>query len=326
MKGCTRGIAMVKVFFSYSHDDETDRNELEKHLAVLKREGLIETWHDRRILAGAALGNEIDQNLTESNLVLLLVSPDFLESDYCYSKEMQKALEMRSQGIAWVIPIIVEHCDWKHTPLKDLLACPKDGKPISDYPNPNKAFNEIANEIRRVIAEISGKQTKTNKPKSDGSGTSESKSEPIVIDNIRSGNLRIKKKFTDYEKDTFKKDAFEYIAKYFKNSLEELKGRNSNINCMFDKEANKFYVTIYRSGGEIASCLIVNRVGNNSWGGITYSYDKNENSINSSLNVEDDGYSLFLIPMMSMTGNKDKLSQKGAAEFYWSMLIDRLQY
>jgi hypothetical protein len=318
---------MVKVFFSYSHNDEADRNELEKHLAILKRENLIETWHDRRILAGADLGNEIDQNLVESNLVLLLVSPDFLASDYCYSKEMQKALKMKSEGVTRIIPIILEHCDWKNTPLKDLRACPQDGKPVSDYPNPNKAFNEITNDIRRVIDEILVKQTKIPKPISKDNGLApESQSKPVVVDNIRSGNLRIKKVFTDYEKDTYKKDAFEYIEKYFNNSLEELKGRNSDINYMIDKEANRFYATVYRSGSEIASCLIVNRVGSNSWGGITYSHDKNDNSVSSSLNVEDDGYSLFLIPMYSMTGNREKLSKKGAAEFYWNILIERLQH
>jgi hypothetical protein len=318
---------MIKVFFSYSHNDEADRNELEKHLAILKRENLIETWHDRRILAGADFGNEIDRNLVESNLVLLLVSPDFLASDYCWSKEMQKALKMKSEGATKVIPIILEHCDWKSTPLKDLLACPQDGKPVSDYPNPNKAFNEITIEIRRVIAEILAKQTKTTKPISKVNAvTLESKSEPAVIDNIRSGNLRIKKIFTDYEKDTFKKDAFDYIAKYFNNSFEELKGRNPDIKYMIDKEGNKFYATVYRSGSEIASCSIVNRVGNDSWGGITYSHNKNDNSINFSLNVEDDGYSLFLIPMYSMTGNREKLSKEGAAEFYWGILIERLQH
>lgn len=317
---------MIKVFFSYSHNDETERNELEKHLSVLKRQGVIETWYDRRILAGSDLDNEVDQNLVESNLILLLVSPDFLDSDYCYSKEMQKALEMRREGVAWVIPIILEHCDWKNTPLKGLLACPKDGKPISDYPNPNKAFNEIAQEIRRVIGEISEKQTKTSKTVAkDTNGAFESESKPIVVNNIRSGNLRIKKKFTDYEQDTFKKDTFEYIAKYFNNSLDELKQRNPDITYMFEKETNKFYATIYSSGSEIASCMIVNRVGSDSWGGITYSYEKSENSINSSLNVEDDGYSLFLIPMLSMAGDKKKLSKKGSAEFYWSMLIERLQ-
>jgi hypothetical protein len=222
---------MIKVFFAYSHKDETERNELEKHLTVLKREGLIETWYDRRILAGTDLDNEIDQNFTESNLILLLVSPDFLASDYCYSKEMQKAFKMRKNGIAWVIPIILDHCDWKNTPLRDLLVCPKDGKPVSDYPNPNKAFNEITEEIRRVIFEISGNKNKSkNQRLQENYQADKSNSKDIIVDNVRSSNLAIKKKFTDYEKDNFKKDAFEYIAKYFHNSLEELKTRNPDIN------------------------------------------------------------------------------------------------
>jgi hypothetical protein len=317
---------MIKVFFSYSHNNETERNELEKHLAVLKRQGLIETWYDRRILAGSEQDNVIDQNLVESNLVLLLVSPDFLASDYCYSKEMQKALDMRREGASWVIPIILEHCDWKNTPLKGLLACPRDGKPISDYPNPNKAFSDIAQEIRRVIGEISEKQSETAKSVAKAThGATKSEPKPVIVDNIRSGNLRITKEFTDYEKDTFKKDTFEYMAKYFNNSLDELKQRNPDITYMFDKESNKFYATIYRSGSELASCMIVNRVASDSWEGITYSYGKNGSGINSSLNVEDDGYSLFLIPRLSMAADKTKLSKKGAAEFYWSMLIERLQ-
>jgi hypothetical protein len=96
---------MVKVCSSYSHEDETGRNEFEKHLAVLKMEGLIETWYEKRILAAAVLNNEIDQNLADANLILLLVSPWFLAFEYYYSKEIQKALEMRKQGPAWVIHV-----------------------------------------------------------------------------------------------------------------------------------------------------------------------------------------------------------------------------
>ena len=94
---------------------------------------------------------------------------------------------------------------------------------------------------------------------------------------------------------------------------------------MFDKEANKFYGIIYRSGNEIASCLVANRIGDDSWGGITYSDNKNNSGINSSLTVDNDGFSLFLTPMFNMGGGEKQLSKKGAAEFYWSMLIESLQ-
>jgi len=317
---------MVRVFFSYSHEDETARNELEKHLTILKRDKLVETWHDRRILAGADFGAEIDQSLLESNLILLLVSPDFLASDYCYSMEMKRALAMRDQGIAWVVPIILDHCDWQSTPLTHLLAFPKDGKPISDYPNPNKAFSEIASEIRRIIQEGTfGHVTNdTSQAQSDHCEAAR-ESKPIIVDKARSGNLRIKREFSDYERDTFKKTTYEYMAKYFKNSLEELKKRNRDIDFMFEKQGNKFSATIYRSGKKIACCTILNRTKDMSWGGITYSHATDESSVSASLNVEDDGYSLFLIPTFSMSGEKERLSEKGAADCYWSMLIEQLQ-
>src|SRR6185503_16598921 len=98
---------MAKVFFSYSHDDEQYRDQLEKHLALLKREGLVESWHDRRIRAGSPLAQEIDQQLERADVVLLLVSASFLASDYCYSIEMQRAMERHAAGEATVIPVIV---------------------------------------------------------------------------------------------------------------------------------------------------------------------------------------------------------------------------
>jgi len=317
---------MAKVFFSYSHKDEGARNELEKHLAILKREGAIETWHDRRIPVGADLDNVIDQNLIESNLCLLLVSPDFLASEYCYSMEMKKALEMRQQHATWVIPIILDHCDWQNTPLGGLLACPTDGKPVSDYPNPNRAFNEITHAIRDVIRSIaSAESTKGASEPERMPDTSAAVSEPRITEVARSGNLRIKKEFSDYDRDTFKKSAFEYMVKFFRNSLQELSSRNTGIRFSFEKEANKFSATLYRGGKEIAACLVINRAGSSSWRGITYSFDRSESSINSSLDVEDDGYSLFLVPMFNMTGASTRLSEEGAAEFYWAMLVEHLQ-
>lgn len=77
---------MASVFFSYSHKDEDLRNEFEVHLSGLKRQGVISTWHDRRIAAGTELRSAIDGNLSAVDVILLLVSPDFINSDYCYEK------------------------------------------------------------------------------------------------------------------------------------------------------------------------------------------------------------------------------------------------
>jgi len=76
----------VKVFFSYSHKDEVLRDELATHLSLMKRHGVIEAWHDREISAGAEWANAIDDNLNAADIILLLVSANFLASDYCYDK------------------------------------------------------------------------------------------------------------------------------------------------------------------------------------------------------------------------------------------------
>src|SRR5689334_13326312 len=89
---------MITLFFSYSHKDEELRNELETHLTLLKRQGIISAWHDRRIIAGSDLDKAISSELESSQIILLLVSAHFLASDYCYEKEMTRALEKHEEG------------------------------------------------------------------------------------------------------------------------------------------------------------------------------------------------------------------------------------
>lgn len=116
---------MAKLLFSYSHKDEDLRNELETHLATLKREGLIEAFHNRRISAGAHLDDAIDAYLEEADVILCLVNPDFIDSEYCYSREMTRVLERDAVGEAKIIPVIVRHCDWPNTPLAKLRGKPR---------------------------------------------------------------------------------------------------------------------------------------------------------------------------------------------------------
>jgi hypothetical protein len=113
---------LLNLFFSYSHKDEALRDELEVHLAMLKRQGVISIWHDRRITAGEDFAGEIDQNLATADIILFLVSPDFIASDYCYDIEVKQALERHETGKAKVIPVILRPCDWKHAPFGHLLA------------------------------------------------------------------------------------------------------------------------------------------------------------------------------------------------------------
>src|SRR5213080_3948433 len=107
---------MVAVFFSYSHKDEDLRDQLETHLAMLKRQGVISAWHDRRLIAGSDIDTGITEELEGADIILLLVSPDFLASDYCYGVEMTRALERQAAGEARVIPVILRPCEWKQAP------------------------------------------------------------------------------------------------------------------------------------------------------------------------------------------------------------------
>lgn len=152
---------ICRVFFSYAHRDDRLRDELYKHLAPLRRSALIESWHDRRIIPGSDLDSEIDFHLRNSDLVLLLVSPDFINSDYCYCREMKTALRRHARGQARVIPIILRPVDWLSTPLGKLVGLPTDAKPITSWSRKDEALLDVAKGVRRAVEEFSGRPRKT---------------------------------------------------------------------------------------------------------------------------------------------------------------------
>jgi hypothetical protein len=144
----------IEVLFSYSHRDEHLRDELDKHLALLKRQKLINNWHDRKIPPGKDFDVEILKHLKTAQLILLLISSDFLSSDYCYTIEMQAALQRQELGEARVIPIILRPVDWQHGPLSKLVALPTDGKPVTAWGKRDAALLNVAIGIRRVVDEL----------------------------------------------------------------------------------------------------------------------------------------------------------------------------
>src|SRR6266571_1838714 len=153
----------LKLFYSYSHKDEELRKELENHLSILKRQGIVSEWHDRNIEAGDDWAAEIDNNLDEADVILLLVSADFLASEYCYSKEVKRALTRHEKGDVKVIPIILRPVDWQGAPFADLQALPKDAKPVTTWPNRDEAFTNVARGIRLVLQKL--RQPITARPK-----------------------------------------------------------------------------------------------------------------------------------------------------------------
>ena len=146
----------IELFYSYSHKDEKLRNKLETHLSLLRQQGLIITWHDRKINAGLEWKNEIDTYLQKAQIILLLISPDFLASDYCFSVEMKQAIERHNRGEARVIPVILRPVYWQGAPFGKLEALPADAKPVTGayWHNQDEAFFSVAEGIRKVVEEI----------------------------------------------------------------------------------------------------------------------------------------------------------------------------
>ena len=142
-----------KVFISYAHKDEALRKRLDTHLSLMQRQGLIQTWHDRQIRAGMDWAEAIDIQLEEASVILLLVSADFVASEYCYGIEMRRALERHEAKQTRVIPILVRPVDWTTAPFARLQALPTNGKAITSWKNRDEAFTDVATGLRKAIAE-----------------------------------------------------------------------------------------------------------------------------------------------------------------------------
>ena len=151
----------IEIFFSYTHADETWQKKIKVFLSTLKRERLIRTWDDRNILAGKEWASEIKAHLDVAPIILLLVSQDFIDSDYCWGIELKEAMKLHRADQACVIPIIIRPCDWKKTPFAKLQALPRDGKPISTWSNEDEALLDVAEGIRRVVEDLKKNSAKT---------------------------------------------------------------------------------------------------------------------------------------------------------------------
>jgi nucleoside phosphorylase len=147
-------LGKIEVFFSYSHEDESLRDKLATHLSGLRREGIIKEWHDRKIGAGREWAGEIDRNLEAAQLILLLISADFIDSDYCMDKEVKRALERHKSNTARVVPVILRPVDWEYLPFGKLQALPKNGNPVTSWPDQDQALTNVAKGIRNIIEEI----------------------------------------------------------------------------------------------------------------------------------------------------------------------------
>jgi hypothetical protein len=200
----------IELFVSYAREDEELWNELSKHLSNLKRRNVISVWHDRQIGAGREWKNEIDAHLNTAHIIMLLVSADFLASDYCHDVEMKKAMERHEAGEARVIPVILRDCDLEHSVFSKLNYLPTDGKPVTNpkyWSTRDEAFRNIAEGIRRAVEELIESQMSVLSEKLNNAESL--RNWPNVIDL----GERILKMIPDYEP-TRAKTAGAYIKKW----------------------------------------------------------------------------------------------------------------
>lgn len=303
-------------------------------MAGLKRNGLIDTWHDRRIIAGQQFADEIDQNFEDADIILLLISPDFINSDFCYNIEMRRAIQRHARGEAAVIPVILRPCDWNDLPFRKLLAATKDGKPIIKFQTIDDGFLEVVQAIKAAIKALPSASSSKTLEAVEMNVPLPQKSPPATA-TVRSSNLRVKRPFTDHDRDVARFEGFEYIARYFTNSLSELQIRNQGIKTNFRLiDANSFEAAIYLNGERQCYCGIWTNNGQWESGGIYFSQSGvTTNSYNDSMSIASDGYILGFKAMgigfhgMHLQSQDAELllSNEGAAEYYWNIFIQPLQ-
>lgn len=165
----------LRVFISYAHEDEELREKFVKALSQLQRDGLIEGWDDRRIAPGTEWAGVIDERLKTADIVVLLVSNDFLASKYCNEVELETALERHKSGEARVVPVILRPCDWRSARFGRLQALPQDGKPVIDWKTPDHGFLNVVQGLRSIAKEVQGSETKA----------AEEQSQPAIIAKVR---------------------------------------------------------------------------------------------------------------------------------------------
>ncbi|NQU51997.1 MAG: leucine-rich repeat domain-containing protein [Bacteroidetes bacterium] len=144
----------LKLFISYSKHDEDFKNQLLKALAPLKREEKIIAWHDHLIAPGEEWNDKILQEIEQAEIIILLVSSDFVDTSYIWDIEVSHALERHKLSEAIVIPIIIRPCDWENLPFAEINALPRKGAPISESSNSDRAWTNVVKEIRELIGKL----------------------------------------------------------------------------------------------------------------------------------------------------------------------------
>lgn len=318
---------MTTLVFSYSHADEALLNELQKHLSPLKRMGKISTWHDRRIVPGQEFERQIDLYFSQADIILLLISSDFINSDYCYQVEMANALERHNRGEAVVIPVILRDCAWHQLPFGSIMAATIDGKPITRFSSHDEGYVQVVDAVSRAIDNIEARKPQKSVHIPSLPSVNPMLQSADTVFTPRSSNLSLPKSFTDLDKDRARREGFEYVARYFENSLDELKNRHAGLEVDLHRlDADSFTCAVYINGSKVGQCAIWRGNQHHGMGDICYSQDNVvRNSINESLSLADNGQSLGFRALMggfnSVNSREQLLTNEGMSEHLWGMFF-----
>lgn len=309
---------MASAFISYSHRDEVFRQELEAHLAPLRRQGLLSQWHDRRMTAGDPLDDTISAQLEQADLILMLISADFIASEYCYAKEMARAIERHEAGQIRAICIICRPCDFQGLPFARFVLLPTDAKAVSSWPDRDAAWVDVVRGIRKALEEKFRPA-----PLADSSQTAVARAQQG-----EPNRQPLPRRTTDLQKDQFATNAMRDVGRYFNKELDMLEMRDPAWKGVFHEvDANRFTGQVYHDEREVASCTIFR-------GGIgprTIHYSagvvSTANSWNEALTVEADEGGPYLKPMgmaIHFRGQRpNRLEPFDAAHFLFEMLMDQ---
>jgi WD40 repeat protein/Flp pilus assembly protein TadD len=149
----------LQILCCYAREDQQMLEHLKKHLMPLQRLGMIQIWSDTNLNAGQEWEKELHQHLDSADIILLLISPDFISSEYCYSTEMVRAIERHDQGSAHVIPILLRSTFWRNSPFAKLQMLPTNAKPVKGWSDHDDAFHDITIHVNQIVTQLQTQRT-----------------------------------------------------------------------------------------------------------------------------------------------------------------------
>ena len=326
---------MTSGFISYTHADTDLKDQFVRHLAPLRREGLIDVWQDAMLRPGEHLDPAVQAALAASDLVLLLVSSDFIHSEYCYEQEMIRAFARQRTGTARVVAVILRPCQWKGVPvgegqtLSDFVALPKDGLPVTSWLDRDAAFDNAAGAIRDMLRNPATARPaqRPSAPQKEGAATFSS---PMAPSRTAGGLLHLQTKPTDLDRDRFIRSGFSATAALFEAQLAELKSSDARIETDFERiDSRSFAASVYLAGKRVGQVGI--------WHGgdffrdaLCLSYDgaaSTRRSMNEWLSLTETktGLAFTAANSRSIGSNGDLLDAEGAATYLWENFLGHVR-